>query len=185
MSGVGRRALDSTPQQKPIAQRGDGRDRFNTVDEDRAGLALPFQERIIAVRPRTSKKPDIPLVKGVPRLWSLKTLADPVSKLWPVDGRGVAGWLKLAMVHACRKEGGTQVVLGLSADRRPDSMLLVSDARPRGRASPLVRSIRCSPFGQCCGVELGARQQVECSEIPGVEIPGSGGGCGRTGRSGG
>jgi hypothetical protein len=53
------------------------------------------------------------------------------------------------------------VVLGLSADRRPDSMQLVSDARPMGRASLLDQTIRCSPCGLRCGVELGARQQVE------------------------
>jgi hypothetical protein len=69
------------------------------------------------------------------------------------------------MLPVCRPEGGTQVVLGLSADRRPDSMLLVSDARPQGRASPLMRTIRCSPCGLRSGVEHDARQQAGSFEI--------------------
>ena len=105
-------------------------------------------------------------------MWSLKTLGCPVSKLWAVDERGIAGPSGLAMLSMCRSEGGTQVVLGLSADRRPDSMLLVSDARPQGRASPLLRTIRCSPCGLRSGVEHGARQQTGGFEIRrGFEIP--------------
>ena len=57
-------------------------------------------------------------------------MGHPVSKLWAVDGLDIAASLALAMLSVCRSEGGTQVVLGLSADRRPDGMLLVSDARP-------------------------------------------------------
>jgi len=73
------------------------------------------------------------------------------------------------------------VVLGPSADRRPDSMLLVSDARPLGRASLFSREIRCSPCGLRSGVELGARQQAEGFEIPAdYEIPGPSGASGRT-----
>jgi len=43
------------------------------------------------------------------------------------------------MMSVCRSEGDTQVVLGSSADRRPDCPA-VHDAQPPGWASCLVRS---------------------------------------------
>jgi hypothetical protein len=105
-------------------------------------------------------------------MWSLKILGRPVSLFWAVDGVGIARSEGMAILAACRSERGTQVVLGLSAARRPDSMLLVNGARPQGRAPPLLRTIRCSPSGLRSGVEHGARQQVGGSEIPlGFEIP--------------
>ena len=64
------------------------------------------------------------------------------------------------MAPVCWPEGGTQVALGPSADRRPYSTLLVSNVRPQGRALLLVWTIRCSPCGLCSGVEHGARQHT-------------------------